>query len=133
MRRLLIVLGVLIVACGAAPVSSAPTPESLPPIPATIGSQLGPVSIVLQDSLMNEDGRVLLGGFMPANRTIYLSSKIKDRLVLWQIIYHEDCHVVLWDTGLRNFFNGPGGEKMADALCDAFATARVAELVHGRR
>lgn len=123
MKRLLPLLA--LVACAHVPFNG---PAGLPPIPDAINSALGPVSIVLQDTLVNEDGRALMGGFQPSNRVIYMHKRITERLVLWQILYHESCHVTLWDTGLRNFFNSAEGMQMADVLCDAFATARVAEM-----
>lgn len=132
MRKLLVVAA-LLAACASAPTPSvAPTPkwaDGLPPIPDTISSILGPVQVVVGDSLRNERGVMLLGGFMPQTRTIYLDRSLKNPIVVWTVLRHEQCHVIMWDSGNRNFFDSEAGQKIADALCDAFATARVQEML----
>lgn len=118
-----------------APVQAGAVAEShgLPPIPESVPSALGAVPVVWMDTLRGERGQLLMGGFVPSTRTIYLSrSALPDRLVAWTVVHHEACHVNLWDSGLRNFFAPPGGAQIADAVCDAIATARVAEMIASR-
>lgn len=129
MRYLL--LAVLLVAC--AQTRTAPNPKQwangLPPIPDSIDTPLGPIPIVQDTGLKNEAGIRLMGGFVPAERLIFLDRAITNRVVAWTVLRHEQCHVTLWDAGLRNFFGSEAGSKIADAICDAFAAARVREML----
>lgn len=120
MKAALALGAILLAACAAA---SAPT---LPPIPASVPSALGPVAIVWQDTLRGEQGQLLIGGFSPFTRSIYLSRSLTHSLVAaHQVLAHERCHVALFDAGIR--VNTP----TLDTVCDALATARVAEMLRG--
>lgn len=123
MKRALALL-VLLAACYS-PAKLPPQPE-LPPIPTQVSSQLGPVPVVWVDSLVNGEGRQMLGGFHTIRRTIYLRKDLKaNPRVAWVVYLHETCHVWMNDSGL--------GEAMPASvqqqICDASATAQVAEML----
>jgi hypothetical protein len=134
MRRL-VVLGALLfaAACQSAPatVSLAPAPKdnavayTLPPIPREVTSALGPIRVVWRDSLAFPDGTPLLGGFQVSERVIYLNTAVTNPLVAWQTLLHEKCHVAFFDSGLRSAIPGP----LVEAICDALATARLADMI----
>lgn len=99
---------------------------SLPPIPASVPSALGPVRVSWVDSLADESGQRLWGAFAPATRTIYLNTLVREnRAAALQVLFHERCHVRLHDSGLRNVIPA----DVAQVLCDAVASAEVAEIL----
>jgi hypothetical protein len=100
-------------------------PEILPPLPRTIASQLGPVPVVFVDSLHDDAGRPLLGGFHTLRRTIYIRREITKREVQYYVLFHEAAHVWLHDSGLDNLLPPP----LVQSIADAFAAHRVAELL----
>lgn len=122
MRRTALLCLALLFACRA--------PVSLPPIPQTVPSMLGPVPIVWVDSLRNTEGRALYGGWSGSRRTIYLRSDLKANPTHAHLVLrHEVCHVILEDFGLSNLL-APETEQ---ALCDGFATYAVAELLQRKK
>jgi hypothetical protein len=122
---LIVVAGLLVMGCGHAGRGvTAPDPTGLPPIPASVGSHLGPVPVVWADSLVDGNGMSAMAGFNPSDRQILLTNRLKrDLRVAWQALEHEKCHVFLWDSGLHYLLP----DKLAQAFCDAQATYRVAE------
>lgn len=100
-------------------------PELLPPLPRQIVSQLGPVPVVFVDSLTDEEGRRLAGGFHTMRRTIYIRREITSRQMQWFVLYHESAHVIMHDSGLDNLIP----PALAQSIADAFASARVAEML----
>jgi hypothetical protein len=107
-------------------IAQASTERALPPIPASVVSQLGPVPIVWKDSLADGQGNMMMGGFQFIERRIYLSTEVRDQpIVAWQTLLHEECHVALWDSGLQNAIP----LMLAQQLCDAFASFQVAEML----
>lgn len=108
-----------------------PVPEaasSLPPIPLSVPSAMGPVPVVWGDSLKDADGKLIFAGFHPAKRVIYLSRQL-ELLPAWHALYHERCHVTMWDTGIVAELP----MKIQQQLCDQFATASVADMLVVRR
>jgi hypothetical protein len=124
MRRALWGL-VLLVGCR---FGGVPAP-AYPAFPRALPSQLGPVPVLVVDSILGADSTLnLLGGFDPRRRIIYIKSGMHPVQAL-QVLYHEGCHVTLWDTGLRQLMP----DRLVDAVCDAQATARVAEWLADKR
>lgn len=127
MKRLALVAMIALVACAAAPVTLPPTVRVAPGMfPDSVLSAVGQVAVIWDDSL-RDGAQGLLGGFRPDTRAIYIHSALKVNLrAALLVLVHERCHVVVWDAGLRNFYNTPEAEQLLDAMCDAFATARLA-------
>lgn len=121
MRRALVLLA-LLAACRS-PFNGPPAPE-WPPIPRQVSTPLGPIPVVIVDSLRDDQGRLLDGGYHTSRRTIYIRRGIESRTRQWQVLRHEECHVALDDSGLANLIP----TQTIQALCDAFASARVAEM-----
>ncbi len=125
MKRLLLL--VLLTACSRP--ATVPRP-ALSDIPSSVPSQLGPVPVVWVDSMTNGEGQKVLGGFHIIRRTIYLQNDLKQNPTLaLAVFFHETCHVWIMDSGLYNLLP----EKVQQAICDAQASYRVAELQQGRR
>jgi hypothetical protein len=113
-----LIAGVL--ACGRLP---APDPFA---IPRSIPSQLGPVPVVVVDSILGADPRLnLLGGFDPSNRIVYLKRSL-GKAQKKHTFFHEECHVWSFDSGLRQIIPPP----LMDAICDASASQRMASLLN---
>lgn len=100
----------------------------LPPIPLSVPSAMGPVPVVWGDSLKDADGKLIFAGFHPARRVIYLSRQL-ELLPAWHALYHERCHVTMWDTGIV----AEVPMKIQQQLCEQFATASVADMLLARR
>lgn len=123
MNRLALALLLTLAACGG-PVT-APQPE-LPPIPRSVATQLGPVPVVFVDSLVNGEGKQVVGGFHTIKRVIYLRRDLLENpRIAWAVYYHEVAHIVMYDSGLANMIP----PEVQQAIADAFAIQRVAEML----
>ena len=110
-------------------VTVAPEPE-LPPIPTQVMSQLGPVPVVIVDSLTNGEGRPMMGGFHTIRRTIYLRRDLlQNPRVAWVVLQHEICHVWSLDSGVGSLLS----LESQQAVCDASAIYRVSEMLVSRK
>jgi hypothetical protein len=132
MRRLALalaiaLLGLLSLAGCARPVTA---PRPLPAPPSSVASILGPVPVEYVDTLdVGIPGANYIGIFDPLRRRILVVRGLPP-VVRLQVMYHEACHLALFDVGIRH---GPP-EFMAfmDRVCDAIANSRVAELLAKR-
>jgi hypothetical protein len=97
---------------------------TLPPLPKTIPSQLGPVRVKLVKRV-GKKGK-LMGRYSMEKRVIEVCSRASRRMQ-WQTLYHEWMHMVLMDVGLHNVL----GLEQQEVLCDTVGTARVAEMLAG--
>src|SRR5688572_32892435 len=98
-------------------------------VPDTIHTTVGPIPIVLIDTLKVADSTMyVLGRFSYRNRTIYLRKEITDPIQRWKTLAHEHCHVIVIEAGLYNHI----APDIQELLCDAFASNRVAELLRGK-
>lgn len=131
MKRIALVLALGLAACGsfARPITRPDIVDGLPPLPTQVPSQLGPIPIVIVDSLADEQGRPLMGGYHTMRRTIYLRREITSRRMQWYVLSHERCHIVFSDGGLDNLVP----PQVVQAICDAFAANRVADMVASSR
>lgn len=128
MKQVLLYALVLLAACGR-PMVRPPEPE-LPPIPSQVVSQLGPVPVVVVDSLQNGNGQSALGGFHTIRRTIYIRRDVLENPRLaWLVLLHEQVHVFLFDSGIANLIP----PDVAQAIADASAAYRVQEMLAARR
>lgn len=126
MKKLLWLVPLLV---GCTTVSVAPEPE-LPPIPTQVMSQLGPVPVVIVDSLTNGEGRQMMGGFHTIRRTIYLRRDLlQNPRVAHVVLQHEICHVWSIDSGVAALLS----MEAQQAICDASAIYRVSEMLLSRK
>lgn len=125
MRYLVLLL--LAAACGRPMLRS--EPELLPELPRQAVSQLGPVPVLVVDSLRDDAGRLLDGGYHTSRRAIYIRRGIESRTRQWQVYFHEQCHIAIDDAGLANLIP----PQIVQTLCDVFATQRVAEMLADRK
>lgn len=94
-----------------------------PPLPAVVYGAGGPITVALVDSCKSEKGEDAWGTWTPETRAIEIDRKAS-REHQWRTLGHEVAHAVLADTGLVNLLT----DESQEALCDAFGTARVAEM-----
>lgn len=98
---------------------------TLPPIPASVPSPLGPVPVLIVENLHEKHQREdCLGYFNPVSRTVEIDPEAV-LVVQWHTYYHEAMHVALWDAGLNNVLS----EEQIEQVCDVSACQRVAELL----
>ncbi len=95
---------------------------NLPPIPANVVGLSGAICVELCESIRAR-GTEYWGEYDRSERRIRLDRAAP---LEWQTnrLYHEMAHATLDDSGLHNLLS----EKVQEALCDAFASARMAEL-----
>lgn len=97
--------------------------ETLPPIPATVVSQLGPTKVLIVPGL--KCGEIdALGCYSLIDHTIRIrgsdSATTVTREVQWQTLYHEEFHMMLADAG-RSIPN-------EDSVADILGSYRVMEM-----
>ena len=95
---------------------------TLPPIPTTVPSQLGPIPVVFVDDLESKDDELCFGLWCTLTRTIKIRTGLPIN-VQWQVLVHEQIHQILFDGGLKL------DEEREEIVCDLIASARVAELL----
>lgn len=95
--------------------------SDLPPIPHTVYSILGPISVMLVDSLKDENGEPAYGLWHADRRVIELCAGMHIAAA-HQTLRHEWIHAVCDDAGVRI------GGKRQERVCDAIASALVAEM-----
>lgn len=121
--RMLVALMCAVIGC-ARPV----TAPGLLDLPRSLPSPLGPVPVLVVDSIRGADSTLnLMGGFDAARRLIYIRRGMAPAAAL-HVAYHEFCHVWTFDTGLSQLLP----PLLLDAICDAWGTSRVAEYLAGR-
>ena len=96
-----------------------PRKKALPGLPLSIDSYLGPVDVRLVDSV--EKG-TCLGRFLTSERLIELDRN-QSLVQLWHTLFHEEWHLILWDTG------GQLSKKAEEHSADVYATWRVREML----
>lgn len=101
--------------------------RALPPIPATMPSVLGPVPVRRVKGLRNSADEACFGIWRADRRTVELEEDAALTTV-WHTYWHEWTHVALWDAGLHGI-----DLPLEERICDAFATARVREMLDGAR
>jgi hypothetical protein len=95
----------------------------LPPIPSSVSSVLGPVAVTVVDGLLDDDGEVLLGRWLPEERRIELRAGMHPTTML-VTLWHEKIHLYLWDSGAK-----PMDDSEEERICDALSVALVAEMM----
>lgn len=106
----------------------APQPRELPyDLPAEVHTALGPIKVEVRSDIRGVQNQPIMAGYDPALRIVYVNRDVRDRAAMWQAFYHEICHVTLFDSGVAQLIP----DRLQDAICDATATARVAEMQRG--
>ena len=129
MKRLLLI-ALLVAACSAPKVASGPKPSAdYGVLPDSLFLPAGVVRVLLVDSIGTpEPNRMILGRFNALTRTVYISKQIESPQQRLKTLHHEVCHIVLIDSGIQNILYTVLDPQMIETLCDALATARMAEL-----
>lgn len=99
--------------------------KSLPPIPSTFYSPLGPLKVTLSDTLASE-GDVL--GLCRYNERELLIDHNQPPISKWATFWHENFHMFLYDTGLHNQL---ASEEDEETFCDAFGTYMTGVMLQG--
>lgn len=120
-----IALAALIAAFGLAVLAPERTqPEhQWPPLPTMVQGLAGPITVKVTVGLKDEGGAELWGSWEQNTRTIEIDSEASPEF-RWHTLGHELCHATLGDSGLVNQVE----EGLAEALCDAAGSARIAEM-----
>lgn len=111
----------------AEPRNSVPNPVI---VPDTIHTLMRALPVVVADTIPNAPGTgpgVTIGRFTFQEGRILIWRGIFDPAMRLKIIYHEQCHAILIETGLWNQLNG----DVIELVCDAFARERVAAAIRG--
>jgi hypothetical protein len=125
----------LIVACGAPPRTlPRPIADRFLDLPDSIAVPAGMVDVQLVDSIpAPRPDYMVLGRLDYLRRTIYISRVIKSPVQAAKVLEHERCHLVLLDSGIQLVLSQIADYTLVESLCDAFATARLAELSRTHR
>lgn len=96
--------------------------RKLPPLPKKVFGLIGPIKVRLVSGLKSKSGDELFGLANLGHRTISIDT---DQCFVqqWQTLFHERTHFVLMEAGVQLTHD------QAEAVCDATATARVAEML----
>ena len=97
--------------------------KSVPEIPATVYSILGPIPVEVVPELVSADGDPLLGKWVPEDRVIKLRGDVSP-LTMYVTLWHESIHAWLWDAGTM-----PGEEETEERICDSLSSAIVGALL----
>lgn len=123
MKRIALILSLVLTACRGSVVTAPVIQDGLPPVPAFVDAPLGPVAVVVVDSIpTNQPGYIILGQFSPLDRVIYRWRRITSRTEQWRVTLHEQCHANAWDRGLRS------QDEREEVLCDAWAHERIVAM-----
>lgn len=92
----------------------------LPSLPRAVVSALGPVRVVRAVRIVNN--KIECNGLWdPNTRTITVRTRLP-REKAWWVFFHERTHMELEELGVQLPL------ELEELVCDAMATARVAEL-----
>lgn len=97
---------------------------TLPEIPISVHSPIGPVPVEEVPDLKDETGDDCLGIWNYGERKIKLRPG-QPPVTMWQTLIHEKVHMWLSDSGVSGFLT----EKQEEAICDALSTALLAEML----
>jgi hypothetical protein len=97
---------------------------SLPDLPTTAPTLLGPVPVAVVDAI-HEDGR--RGEWDGMHRSIRVLSSLA-LPVQWQTLGHELAHAILDDSAAQHVLT----ERQTEIVCDAVGTWLAAAVAAGR-
>jgi len=93
-----------------------------PPLPTSVQAPGGPVAIVLDTRLTDDDGVPASGHYANRSRVITIDAD-EPRSFQWLVLFHELAHVAIMDAGIAHALTDASHEVLADAI----ATARFRE------
>lgn len=93
-------------------------------LPASVYSPLGPVPVTLATGLEGTEKMSTIGQWDPLARTIKIDAETCDATKL-ATLYHEVCHVALWDAGVVI------SDDVLESVCDAVGTYLAAATLAG--
>lgn len=94
-----------------------------PRLPKTINTMLGPVKILRAKKIDEEDS---MGECDFDLRTVTVKKKL-ELLRAWHTLFHEQCHMLLFDSGVHNALDPKS--NVEETICDAYATQRVSDMI----
>lgn len=97
-----------------------------PKIPSSVRAPGGRIPVTVKPKLVHPDGKECLGLWHENERELELSAEMNPSNA-WRVYYHELTHVALTESGLANVLLPIINDEGIDAICDAVATARMAE------
>jgi hypothetical protein len=68
-------------------------------------------------------GTIMAGEYDEAKHVIRVRRCRREQA--WSVLFHEETHMHLSDLGVSNLLS----DEMQEAICDAIATARMADMV----
>jgi Zn-dependent peptidase ImmA (M78 family) len=101
---------------------------SLPTLPRVVQGAGGPIRVRLVKVAALEDKVPCWGVWEPERRLVKID-RAAPKAHQWRILYHELTHAALHDAGLSHLLT----DDAEESLCDAMATARMAELLVNAR
>lgn len=96
----------------------------LPPLPETVYSILGPITVEVVETLQAEDGEDCFGLWRPWEWKIGILADVP-LVVQWMTLKHEWIHATLWCAGTKV------PTDVEERLCDALGSGMVAEMLNG--
>jgi hypothetical protein len=101
-------------------------PGTLPPLPATFFSTLGPLAVgpLTVDPVRAEE---LFGRFLPAERRVEIGVGMHG-VACWATLWHEAMHAALVDSGADNMLT----EQQSEVVCDAVSAYLTAMMLAGQ-
>ena len=104
--------------------------KALPPIPRSIKLAAGRVLVARKKKMLETTGDA--GEYDYAKRKITLDSALEVNPA-WIVLRHERAHAVLMDAGITVWpdTDANGRSQLEESICDAFASADVAEMLTG--
>lgn len=94
-----------------------------PPLPRIVGGSRGPITVRIVRRVTGEKGEACWGTWEQGRRTVRIERGAR-REHQWAVLFHELVHAAVDDAGLCHLLS----EDAQETLCDAVATARMAEL-----
>lgn len=98
-----------------------------PRLPRRINAPRGPVTVKVwpKNPPPPEEGKILMGEWHEATRTIYLRRGLKPDIA-WDVLMHEMTHCWLHDSNIHI------SDEKAEDVCDAVAAGVMRYLHHDR-
>jgi hypothetical protein len=93
-----------------------------PAIPSSVHGVGGLIRVRFATRKVGNPGEPAWGSWTPSKRLICIDRRAEPRY-RWRVYFHEVHHAALDDSGLSELIT----ERMEEALCEAYASARMCE------
>lgn len=100
------------------------TASAIPPIPTTMFSVFGDMSVTLEPTLMEREKA--MGKVEYTSRKVTIQADMH-ALTAWQAYFHEAVHLALWDSGTHTTLSS----KQEESVCDSLGTYLAAMIAGG--